>query len=95
MLKNWYVYITTNRRNWTLYTWVTSNLWKRIEEHKEKINTWFSSKYNANILVYYEDCWNIETAILRKKQIKASNRNKKVSLIEKINPERKDLSLIL
>ena len=86
MDKSWYVYILTNRRNWTLYTWVTSNLSKRIREHKNKILEWFTHTYDITTLVYYEDCWNIENAILREKQIKAGNRKKKLWLIESSNP---------
>ena len=91
-MKRAYVYILSNKRNGTLYVGVTSNLVKRIFEHKEKVVNSFSAKYNLDLLVYYEERWNIEEAIQREKQLKAGNRKKKLSLIESINPDWKDLS---
>ena len=91
-MKRAYVYILSNKRNGTLYVGVTSNLVKRIFEHKEKAVNGFSAKYNLDLLVYYEERWNIEEAIQREKQLKAGNRKKKLSLIENINPDWKDLS---
>ncbi len=91
-MKGAYVYILSNKRNGTLYTGVTSNLVKRIFEHKEKVVNGFSAKYNLDLLVYYEEWWSIEEAIQREKQLKAGNRKKKLSLIESINPDWKDLS---
>lgn len=91
-MKGAYVYILSNKRNGTLYVGVTSNLVKRIFEHKEKVVSGFSAKYNLDLLVYYEEWWSIEEAIQREKQLKAGNRKKKLSLIESINPDWKDLS---
>ena len=91
-MKRAYVYILSNKRNGTLYVGVTSNLVKRIFEHKEKVVNGFSAKYNLDLLVYYEERWSIEEAIQREKQLKAGNRKKKLSLIESINPDWKDLS---
>ncbi len=91
-MKGAYVYILSNKRNGTLYTGVTSNLVKRIFEHKEKVVNGFSAKYNLDLLVYYEEWWSIEEATQREKQLKAGNRKKKLSLIESINPDWKDLS---
>lgn len=91
-MKGAYVYILSNKRNGTLYTGVTSNLVKRIFEHKEKVVSGCSAKYNLDLLVYYEEWWSIEEAIQREKQLKAGNRKKKLSLIESINPDWKDLS---
>ncbi len=91
-MKRAYVYILSNKRNGTLYVGVTSNLVKRIFEHKEKVVNGFSAKYNLDLLVYYEEWWSIEEAIQREKQLKAGNRKKKLSLIESINPDWKDLS---
>ena len=91
-MKGAYVYILSNKRNGTLYTGVTSNLVKRIFEHKEKVVSGFSAEYNLDLLVYYEERWSIEEAIQREKQLKAGNRKKKLSLIESINPDWKDLS---
>ena len=91
-MKGAYVYILSNKRNGTLYVGVTSNLVKRIFEHKEKVVNGFSAKYNLDLLVYYEEWWSIEEATQREKQLKAGNRKKKLSLIESINPDWKDLS---
>ena len=86
-----YVYLMTNKVNTVIYTGVTSNLEKRMYEHKEKIIEGFTKKYNVNKLVYYEVFNDIESAILREKQIKAGSRQKKVNLIRGMNPEFKDL----
>ena len=91
-MKRAYVYILSNKRNGTLYVGVPSNLVQRIFEHKEKVVNGFSAKYNLDLLVYYEEWWNIEEAIQREKQLKAGNRKKKLGLIESINPDWKDLS---
>ena len=85
------IYIVTNKRNGTLYTGVTSNLPKRISEHKNKTIRGFTSKYDCDRLVYFEIYDDMEQAILREKQIKGSSRNKKIALIEKDNPEWNDL----
>lgn len=88
-----YIYITTNKRNTTLYTGVTDSISRRTFEHKEKINKKsFTSRYNVDKLVYYETFQNIGAAIAREKQIKAGSRQKKIDLINSINPEWKDLT---
>ncbi len=89
--KKGYVYIVTNKTCTTLYTGVTSNLIKRIYEHKNKLLNGFSKRYNLSILVYYECIETIEAAIAREKQIKAGSRQKKIDLIQSINPDWKDL----
>jgi putative endonuclease len=81
----------TNKINTVLYTGVTSDLKKRIWEHKERIVKGFTEKYNIYKLVYFEIFNDPENAILREKQIKAGSRNKKIKLIKEINPEWKDL----
>ncbi|HBY57083.1 MAG TPA: excinuclease ABC subunit C [Candidatus Atribacteria bacterium] len=81
----------TNKRNNVLYTGITSDLKKRIWEHKEKIAKGFTEKYNINKLVYFEIYNDPENAIVREKQIKAGSRDRKIELIRKINPEWKDL----
>lgn len=78
--------------SWTLYIWVTNNLERRIYEHKNKIFKWFSSKYNCNKLVYFENWWDINWAITREKQLKWLTRIKKENLIKTINPSWEDLS---
>jgi putative endonuclease len=89
--KKGYVYILFNKRNGTLYTGVTSNLVKRVYEHKNKMFAGFSSKYGIDKLGYYEINNSIIAAIEREKQIKGGSRKKKLALIESINPEWKDL----
>jgi putative endonuclease len=85
------VYILASKRNGTLYVGVTSNLQKRIYEHKKDVVEGFTKKHKVHDLVYYEVCPSIESAILREKQIKAGSRNKKINLIEKENYYWKDL----
>ena len=85
------IYILTNERNGTLYTGVTSNITRRIAEHKNKNIKGFSSKHNCTLLVYYEVFDDMENAISREKQIKSGSRKKKLALIENLNPQWKDL----
>ena len=85
------VYIMANRRNGTLYTGVTSNLVKRIWEHKSNLVKGFTRRYAVHQLVYYELLDTMEAAITREKQIKAGSREKKLRLIESMNSEWKDL----
>lgn len=93
---NYYVYIITNKRNGTLYIGVTNNLVRRIEEHKSKIiKSSFSNKYDLTRLVYYEEYTDIRYAIEREKNLKKWNRNWKLRLIERDNPQWKDLSIAL
>jgi len=87
----WYVYILASKKNWTLYIWVTSNLQRRIYEHKEWLVDWFTKKYDIKRLVYYEEHLNIEDAIYKEKQLKKWNRSWKIELIEEKNPLREDL----
>jgi len=86
-----YVYILFNERNGTLYTGVTSNLIKRVYEHKSKAVKGFTSKYRVDKLGYYEMYDTIVYAIEREKKIKGGSRKKKLALIESMNPEWKDL----
>ncbi len=76
----------------TLYTGVTNNLNRRVYEHKYKLIKGFTSKYNIDQLVYFESCNDINAAIRREKQIKGWLRNKKITLIESVNPNWEDLS---
>ena len=92
MGNTYYVYIITNRRNGTLYTGVTNSLERRIWQHKNKVFPGFSAKYDLHLLVYSESFRDITNAIAREKQIKAGSRAKKLELIERDNPEWKDLS---
>ena len=90
-IHNYYVYILTNKNNTVLYTGVTNDLVRRCHEHKKKLIKGFTEKYNVDKLVYYELFDFIEFAINREKQIKGYSRQKKESLIDKVNPLRDDL----
>ena len=92
MERGGFVYIVTNKSNNVMYTGVTSNLYNRIYEHKQKIHPRsFTARYNAFKLVYYEFCLSIEEAIAREKQIKNGSRKKKLDLINSKNPKWLDL----
>lgn len=90
-MKDYFVYIITNKYNTTLYIGVTNNLVRRIYEHRNKLLDGFSAKYNLNKLIYYECTQDVESAIHREKQLKNYSRAKKEQLIEKFNPEKIDL----
>ena len=92
MSKQYYVYILASKRNGTLYIGMTSNLIKRVWQHKNKFIPGFTEKYNVIDLVYYEIHEDPINAIIREKQIKKWNRAWKISLIESDNPEWSDLS---
>jgi putative endonuclease len=85
------VYILANKRNGTLYIGVTSNLLKRVWEHKNDLVAGFTKRYNVHLLVYYELHEDMESAITREKQLKKWNRAWKLELIEKQNPRWGDL----
>ena len=93
MKKTCAVYIMTNYSETSLYIGVTSNLPKRVWEHKNKVVKGFTEKYNVDKLVYYETTDSIESAIKREKQLKNWHRQWKLNLIKEKNPEFKDLSL--
>ena len=90
-MKQFYVYILASEQNGTLYVGVTSNLIKRVYEHKNNLVKGFTSKYSVHILVYYEETNNAIDAITREKQIKRWKREWKLKLIEENNPMWKDL----
>jgi putative endonuclease len=91
MIKQPAVYILASARNGTLYTGVTSDLIKRIWEHKNNMVEGFTKKYNVHNLVWYELHVNMNSAIEREKNIKEWKRNWKLNLIEKSNPDWRDL----
>lgn len=93
MNKSCAVYIMTNYSETSLYIGVTSNLQKRVWEHKNKVVNGFTEKYNVDKLVYYETTDSIESAIKREKQLKNWHRQWKINLIKEMNPEFRDLSL--
>jgi putative endonuclease len=82
----------TNPKNTVIYTGVTNNIIRRVSEHKQKLVKGFTARYNVTKLVYFEITESSEAAILREKQIKAGSREKKVRLINSMNPEWKDLA---
>ena len=90
-MKQGYVYILTNRYNTVLYTGVTSDLKKRVWEHRQKLVEGFTKRYNVEKLVYYEAVDDIASAIAREKQIKAGSRQKKIDLVNGLNPQWRDL----
>lgn len=90
MHRGGYIYIMANSRP-TLYTGVSSNLVRRVFEHKNNLVRGFTSKYKLHKLVYYESFDTIEQAIIREKQIKDMNRKDKLEMIAKLNPEFRDM----
>jgi len=89
--KKFYVYILASKRNGTLYVGVTSDLTKRIWEHKNEVADGFTKEYNIKTLVYFEIFDDAENAILREKKLKKWKRIWKLELIEKKNPRWLDL----
>ncbi len=89
--KQYYVYIICNKRNGTLYTGITSDLIKRVWQHKKGLVEGFSKRYGLKTLIYFEAYQDVEEAILREKRIKKWNRKWKINLIEKANPNWNDL----
>ena len=87
----YYVYIVSNKKYGTLYIGVTNNLVRRINEHREHELEGFTDKCYLHKLVYYEVTENVESAISREKRLKNWKRQWKVELIDKFNPEWRDL----
>ena len=92
MEQSYYVYILTNWNNEVMYVGITNNLERRIYEHKQKLIKGFTGKYNVNKLVYLEETNDVESALAREKEIKKWRREKKNKLVQRINPEWRDLS---
>ena len=90
MTKNYYVYIMTNQSR-TFYVGMTNSLERRVYQHKHKLIEGFTSRYNITQLVYYEVFSDVREAIAREKQIKDWRREKKIALIESLNPSWRDL----
>ncbi len=91
-MNTYYVYILANQFNDVFYVGVTNNLERRITEHQSGLIEGFTKKYRVHKLVYFESCHDVKAAIAREKQLKNWNREKKRFLIERMNPEWKDLS---
>lgn len=87
----YYVYILASQNNRVVYVGVTNDLIRRVYEHKEKLVEGFTKRYNVSKLVYFEQTTDVESAILREKQLKTFSRDKKNRLIIHDNPEWKDL----
>jgi putative endonuclease len=90
-MNTYYVYILSNKKNGTLYVGVTSNLIKRVWEHKQKIIDGFTKKYDIDRLVYFEEINDPDIAIRREKRLKKYSREWKINLIRKENPAWDDL----
>ena len=91
-MKTCYVYITSNRHRTVFYTGMTNDLARRIGEHKTGIGSRFTSFYRVGDLLYFEEYGEVKHAISREKEIKGWRREKKVRLIQQMNPEMKDLA---
>lgn len=91
MEKTYYVYILANKRNGTLYVGITSDLLKRVWQHKNKVFKGFTNKYRIDKLVYYQGFKDVSDAIAYEKKLKKWPRKWKVDLIEKENPDWEDL----
>ncbi|MGD1045002.1 MAG: GIY-YIG nuclease family protein [Bacteroidota bacterium] len=89
--RQYFVYIMTNKNNTVLYTGMTNDLIRRVYEHKEKRVKGFTKRYNITKLVYYEIFGTAYDSIAREKQIKAGSRQKKLDLVNGVNPEWNDL----
>ncbi len=92
MGKQYYIYLLTNWNNKVMYVGVTNNLKRRIYEHKNKLISGFTKKYNIHKLVYFEETKDVSSAITREKEIKKWHREKKNRLVFENNPGWKDLS---
>ncbi len=90
-MNNYFVYILSNKKRGTIYIGVTNNLKRRLYEHKNGLIGGFTKKYNIKTLVYFETTASIQSAIAREKKLKKWNRAWKINLIEKVNPEWKNL----
>ncbi len=94
-MKQFYVYILTNKSNKVLYIGVTNDLERRMYEHKNKMINGFTKKYNLNKLVYFETTSDVRSALEKEKQLKNWHRSWKINLINEFNSEWKDLSVML
>jgi putative endonuclease len=91
MAHGYYVYILNNDRHTVLYTDVTNDLLRRVGEHREKKILGFTSRYNVDKLVFYEQFADVLEAIAREKRIKGGSRQRKIALINGMNPAWRDL----
>jgi putative endonuclease len=87
----YFVYILTNRHHTALYVGVTSDLVRRVHEHRTKIASNFTTRYNVDKLVFFEETGDVQAAIAREKQLKAGSRERKIALVNAMNPDWRDL----
>ena len=93
-MNKWYIYMMTNRPNGVIYTGVTDNLERRVQEHKLKVfKKSFTARYNCDKLVYFEEYGEGDDAAIREKRLKKWKREWKVRLIEQMNPGWMDISM--
>ena len=92
-MNEYYVYILTNAYSNVMYIGITNDLRRRVYEHKAGVIEGFTKKYHVHKLVYFESCHDVKDAISREKQLKNWTRAKKNQLVERMNPEWKDLSV--
>jgi putative endonuclease len=92
MNETYYVYVLASKRNGTLYIGVTNDLERRLYEHKNNLIDAFTKRYRVHNLVYYECVNDVNAALQREKQLKRWTRKWKMELIEKVNPEWRDLA---
>jgi len=90
-MKQYWVYMMTNSNNTVIYTGVTNDLKRRIQEHKDKKASSFTSRYNITKLVYFDSFGRVSDAIAAEKRIKSGSRARKIDLIESMNPGWNDL----
>ena len=89
--RQYFVYIMTNKSKTAIYTGMTNDLYRRVYEHKQKLVEGYTNKHNINRLVYFEVGDNAESIIAREKQIKSWKRQKKIDLVNTLNPKWEDL----
>lgn len=89
--KDFYVYMMASKKNGTIYKGITSNLQKRIWEHREGVTKGFTKQYGVKKLVWYEHCETWDNAVAWEKRLRRYKRQWKINLIEEQNPEWHDL----
>jgi putative endonuclease len=90
--RQYYVYVLTNNADTVFYTGVTNNLARRVSEHRSRLSMGFTARYHLGKLVYYEATADVNSAIMREKQIKGISRQDKIDLIVSFNPGWRDLA---
>ena len=91
-MKNYYVYILTNKTDQVMYIGVTNDLYRRLYEHKNDLVEGFTKKYRVHKLVYFEQMNDVHSALTREKELKGWRRSRKNALVETVNPQWIDLS---